>query len=259
VPSLPFLLRVDRTPDWGFSLTPVPAEGRVESNQPQRHGTGHVGRALRLSSRQLSPAEHDCAGKTPSATFTLYLRPAGEECRRTGLQGSWTCFDGFQGTMQALTWVGSCITFEFHNASGAFANIEESIIDAEEDLRDPAQQGVGGSCKMAFAEGSHEMSLTFRAAHEAGQSKEGHLELFVGQLGQGQPCFWQRGSCSTDANEDQEVPRPYESLPPLVLVLTMGMFFGSGPTPPPTGIPPGLPSLEVASALHHSHRSPNGG
>ena len=27
VPSLPFLLRVDRTPDWGFSLTPVPAEG----------------------------------------------------------------------------------------------------------------------------------------------------------------------------------------------------------------------------------------
>ena len=25
-------------------------------------GMGHVGRALRLSSRQLSPAEHDCAG-----------------------------------------------------------------------------------------------------------------------------------------------------------------------------------------------------
>ena len=28
----------------------------------------------------------------------------------------------------------------------------------EEDLRDPAQQGVGGSCKMAFAEGSHARS-----------------------------------------------------------------------------------------------------
>ena len=27
----------------------------------------------------------------------------------------------------------------------------------------------------------------------------------------GQPCFWQRGSCSTDANEDQEVLPPWRT------------------------------------------------
>lgn len=32
-------------------------------------------------------------------------------------------------------------------------------------------------------------------------------------------------------------------------VLTMGMFFGSGPTPSPTSIPPGLPSLEAERRL----------
>ena len=35
-------------------------------------GTGHVGRALRLSSRQLSPAEHDCAGDSAGRCWKLF-------------------------------------------------------------------------------------------------------------------------------------------------------------------------------------------
>ena len=29
---------------------------------------------------------------------------AGHHCNAQGLQGSWECFDGFQGTMRAPTW-----------------------------------------------------------------------------------------------------------------------------------------------------------
>ncbi|CAK9092158.1 Uncharacterized protein SCF082_LOCUS43380 [Durusdinium trenchii] len=232
VPSLPFLLRVGRTPDWGWSLTPV-VEGRPETTTT-RNGFGQVGRALHFTSRQLSPLEHHCASQTPSATFTLYLK-AGPRCSHQGLQGTWECFDGFQGTMPALTWVGSCITFEF-------------LDDAE--MIDPDGQertALSGSCRMSFAETSAQsMSLTFRAEPEASQSKEGHMELFVGSLGQGQPCFWQRGETrrADDRSQGDQADGP---VPPLVLVLTMGMFFGSGPTPSPTSIPPGLPSLEEAA------------
>lgn len=224
VPSLPFLLRVGRTPDWGWSLTPV-VEGRVEAPNT-RNGFGHIGRALHFTSRQLSPLEHHCASQTPSATFTLYLK-AGQHCNAQGLQGSWECFDGFQGTMRAPTWVGSCITFEF---------LEEIGPDGQE------RATLSGSCRMSFAEGTGQaMSLTFRAEPEASQSKEGHMELFVGSLGQGQPCFWQRG------HAEHPTPSLPAQIPPLVLVLTMGMFFGSGPTASPTAIPLGLPSLEEAS------------
>lgn len=188
---------------------------------------GHIGRALHFTSRQLSPLEHHCASQTPSATFTLYLK-AGHHCNAQGLQGSWECFDGFQGTMRAPTWVGSCITFEF---------LEETDPDGQE------RTTLSGSCRMSFAEGTGQaMSLTFRAEPEASQSKEGHMELFVGSLGQGQPCFWQRGHA-----EHPATPNLPAQLPPLVLVLTMGMFFGSGPTASPTAIPLGLPSLEEAS------------
>jgi len=226
VPSLPFLLRVGRTADWGWSLTPVEGPGRTEA--PTRNGFGHIGRALHFTSRQLSPLEHHCASQTPSATFTLYLK-AGHDCNAQGLQGSWECFDGFQGTMRAPTWVGSCITFEF----------------LEPDPDEEGGAALSGSCRMSFAEGtSQAMSLTFRAEPQASQSKEGHMELFVGSLGQGQPCFWQRGSRETSVGDAESPPTP---LPPLVLVLTMGMFFGSGPTPSPTSIPLGLPSLEEAS------------
>eukprot|EP00913_Durusdinium_trenchii_P025184 g23643.t1 len=141
-----------------------------------------VGRALHFTSRQLSPLEHHCASQTPSATFTLYLK-AGPRCSHQGLQGTWECFDGFQGTMPALTWVGSCITFEF-------------LDDAE--MIDPDGQDSGS-----------------------------HMELFVGSLGQGQPCFWQRGETrrADDRSQGDQADGP---VPPLVLVLTMGMFFGSG-------------------------------
>lgn len=258
VPSLPFLLRVGRTEDWGWSLAPVQAEGAAESPRDRAEGRGqrfgHVGRQLRFSSRQLSRSEHEHAWLTPSATFTLYMK-AVEGCRSRGIQGQWECFDGFQGTMHAPTWAGSCISFEI-NGEQQQQPAEQAAADAE----NPRQ--LSGICRIHFAEGnSIALNLSFRATEDACQLKEGHLDLFVGQLGQGQPCYWLRGEDGPQPENSrgaEEVPQA--ELSPLVLVLTMGMFFGTGhgPVPAPSRIPPGLPTLEAAFATSLAGPSVNG-
>ncbi|CAE8622186.1 unnamed protein product, partial [Polarella glacialis] len=263
VPSLPFLLRVGRTSDWGWSLTPVGGCSAGDDGQNQGfRDRGHIGRALCLESRQLSALEHEHARETPPETFTLYLRASSERCRRSGLDGCWECFESFQGTMRAPTWSGSFVTFEFDADSNGDDTITSSAGDDPPGAEDDGNQAapLAGVCHMVLGKkGSHAVNLTCRARHDVKNHTEGQLDLYVGQMDQGQPCYWSRGGrhgFPRQQPEGQVGPETKDTeasrneLPLLVLVLTMGMFFGSGSGPPPLGIPTGLPSLEeVATSV----------
>lgn len=55
--------------------------------------------------------ESMCLLLLSSLSFTCHFAlQAGHDCNAQGLQGSWECFDGFQGTMRAPTWA------PWHNA-----------------------------------------------------------------------------------------------------------------------------------------------
>lgn len=242
VPSLPFLLRADRTPDWGWRLRPEMVDGLSP------------GGMLQLFSRQLTAEEHALARITPADTFTLYLQPCDPaRPQGQGLNGNWECFLGFQGTMPAPTWAGTVVSFE----------LEMFEEESEERTLQPIETRWRlGTCRINFASSGAGYAMLLscalaprllldrsddlsqpspsRESSSVPCSQEGHLDLFASALEPPQPCYWRY----VHIGDKGQRPTPL-----LALVMTMGAFYGGATSSRPSGIPAGLPTLEDAALL----------
>lgn len=142
VPSLPFLLRVCRTADWGWAL--VPAGGPP---------------VIHLVSRQLSLRQHEEARLTSAEFFTLYLQASSKGCRAHGPHGKWEVMAGYHGTMPARSWIGATVVFT---------------------LDGPAAQS--GSCSISFCDdagGCESISCFVETAVDLGEA-QGLLDAYLG-------------------------------------------------------------------------------